>query len=100
MTGITPWRSSQSSLAGLARPITVAPARRASWTAIEPTPPAAPATTTTSPGFGATARTVAYAVKPTTNSAPAASHGTPAGLAIRFPASTTTYSAWLARLSV
>ena len=37
---------------------------------------------------------------PTTNSEPAASHGTPAGLAVRFPASTSTYSAWLARLSV
>jgi len=40
-------------------PITVVPARRASWTASEPTPPAAPATTTVSPGLRATARTAA-----------------------------------------
>ena len=47
-----------------------------------------------------TARTAAYAVVPATNSAPASSHGTPAGLAVRCCSSTTTYSAWLARLSV
>ena len=37
---------------------------------------------------------------PATNSAPATSQGTPAGLPVRCCASTTTYSAWLARLSV
>jgi hypothetical protein len=78
----------------------VAPARRASWTASEPTPPAAPETTTVSPSVSATARTAAKAVAPTTFSAPATSHGTPAGLAVRSCSSTTTYSAWLARLSV
>ena len=37
---------------------------------------------------------------PATQSAPATSQGTPAGLAVRFCSSTTAYSAWLARLSV
>src|SRR2546429_9147636 len=38
-TGITPWLFSHSWLLSLARPMTVAPLRRASWAAIEPTPP-------------------------------------------------------------
>src|SRR5690348_14325479 len=38
-TGITPWLFSHSWLFSLARPMTVAPVRRASWTASEPTPP-------------------------------------------------------------
>src|SRR5580700_3601466 len=80
--------------------MTVAPASRASWTEIEPTPPDAAETTTVSPPVRPTARTAAYAVVPATNSAPAASHGTPAGLAVRCCSPTTTYSAWLARLSV
>src|SRR5690242_4971299 len=80
--------------------MTVAPARLASWTVTEPTPPAAPDTTTVSPEVSATARTAAHAVAPATNSAPATSHGTPAGLAVRFAASASTYSAWLDRLSV
>jgi hypothetical protein len=87
-------------LASLARPITVAPVRRASWTAIEPTPPAAPDTTTVSAAVSPTARTAANAVAPATNSAPAMSHGTAAGLGVRCSASATAYSAWLARLSV
>ena len=49
---------------------------------------------------GATARTVATPVTPATNSAPATSHGTSAGLAVRLATSVSTYSAWLARLSV
>src|ERR1700733_11561011 len=77
----------------------MAPDCRASWTAIEPTPPAAPETATVSPPVRPTARTAAYAVVPATNSAPASSHGTPAGLAVRCCSSTTTYSAWLPRLS-
>jgi hypothetical protein len=86
-------------LDGLARPITVAPFRRASWTAIEPTPPAAPETTTVSPGWTRAARTMAHAVKPATGIAPATSQGRPAGLAARFAASATVYSAWLDRVS-
>jgi hypothetical protein len=80
--------------------MTVAPACRASWTAIVPTPPAAPATTTVSPSPTPTARTMATAVVPATFSEPATSQGTAAGFAVRFPVSATTYSAWLARLSV
>jgi hypothetical protein len=38
-------------LAGLAMPITFAQALLASWTAIEPTPPAAADTATVSPGW-------------------------------------------------
>ena len=53
-----------------------------------------------SPSVRPTARTAAYAVAPATNSAPATSQGTPAGLAVRCCSSATTYSAWLARLSV
>jgi hypothetical protein len=87
-------------LAALARPITVAPARRASWTAITPTPPAAPATTTVSPSVSPTACTAAHAVDPATNSAPAASQDTAAGFGVRFAASARAYSAWLDRLSV
>src|SRR6266571_5326664 len=71
-----------------------------SWTANTPTPPPAPAITTASPAVGATARTVANPVTPATNSPPATAHGTSGGFAVRLAASTTTYSAWLARLSV
>ena len=39
-------------------------------------------------------------MKPATGRAPATSHGTAAGFAARLVASTRTYSAWLARLSV
>src|SRR5580704_2594537 len=41
-TGITPWLFSHSWLLSLARPMTAAPVRRASWTASEPTPPGGP----------------------------------------------------------
>src|SRR6201996_2492536 len=94
---MTPCRVSQSWLDGPARPIPVAPLRLASWTAIEPTPPAAPETTTVSPGLTSTARTMAQAVKPATGIAPATSQGRPAGLGARFAASATVYSAWLER---
>src|ERR1700733_7328564 len=97
---MTPCPASHGWGASLASPITVAPACRASWTAIEPTPPAAPEIATVSPPVRPTARTAAYAVVPATNSAPASSQGTPADLAVRCCSSTTTYSAWLARLSV
>src|SRR5580704_3985501 len=97
---MTPCPASHSKLAWPASPITVASARRASWTASEPTPPAAAETTTVSPSVRLTAWTAAYEVAPTTNSAPATSQGTPAGLGVRCCSSTTTYSAWLARLSV
>src|ERR1700761_507285 len=90
---------SHSWLGSLARPMTVAPASRASWTAITPTPPAAPATTTGSPEPAPTARTMATAVVPATLSAPATSHGTAGGFGGRSWASATTYSAWLARVS-
>ena len=56
--------------------------------------------TTASPAVGATARTVATPVTPATNSAPATSHGTAAGFAVRLAVSTSTYSAWLVRLLV
>src|SRR5579875_843263 len=98
-TGITPWALSQPWLASPARPITVAPARLASCTVIEPTPPAAPETTSVSPGRSATARTAAQAVNPATGSAPATSQGTFAGFGVRLAASTTAYSAWLDRVS-
>src|ERR1700728_5349861 len=62
---------------------------------MEPTPPAAPETTTVSPAFRATLRTAAYAVVPATNRAPACSHDTFAGRRTRLPVSTTTSSAWL-----
>src|SRR5918996_3692627 len=99
-TGFTPCAASQSWLAGPAMPITSAPVRLASWTTIDPTPPAAPDTATVSPGFGDTARTEAYAVHPATANDPPTSHETFAGLVVRFCASTITYSAWLARPSV
>ncbi|MFD0521576.1 hypothetical protein [Paractinoplanes durhamensis] len=56
---MTPTDRNQAALASLAMPTTCAPALRASWTAIEPTPPAAPLTTTVSPAAGCTARTAA-----------------------------------------
>ena len=80
--------------------MTVAPVRRASCTTSEPTPPAAPETTTVSPSPRSTERTAAQAVVPATNRPPATSHGTPSGRRARSPASTTTSSAWLARLWV
>src|ERR1700749_3067658 len=79
--------------------MTVDPARPASCTVIDPTPPAAPDTTSVSPALSATARTAAHAVNPATGSAPATSHGTAAGLGVRCDASTTAYCAWLARVS-
>src|ERR1019366_6949874 len=97
---MTPCPESHAWFGSLARPITVAPARLASWTAIEPTPPDAPATTTVSPALRPAARTAAYAVVPATNSAPATSHDTPSGFAVRLATAATAYSAWLARLSV
>src|SRR5689334_4715688 len=99
-TGTTPWPRNQSWFRSLASPITVAPRRRASWTASEPTPPAAPETTTVSPGRGSTANTVAYAVVPATYSDPATSQGSPSGRWVSATSSTTTYSAWLALLWV
>ena len=66
---------------------------------IEPTPPAAPDTTSVSPDCSPTARIAAHAVNPTTGSAPATSHGRLAGFGVRLAASTTTYSAWLDRVS-
>src|SRR5450432_1381618 len=80
--------------------MTRAPVRTASWTANTPTPPPDPAITTDSPAVGVTALTVATPVAPATNSAPATSHGTSAGFDVRLAASTSTYSAWLARLLV
>jgi hypothetical protein len=77
-------------LASLAMPTTVAPALRASWVASEPTPPAAPLTTTTSPAVGCTARTAAYAVTPTTNSPPARIQSSASGLRVRWSAGTST----------
>src|SRR5437667_5672892 len=97
-TGITPWLFSHSWLFSLARPMTVAPVRRASWTASEPTPPAAPEMTTVSPSLGWTAWTAPHAVVPATYRPPAASHETFSGLRVRSPASTRTSSAWEARL--
>src|ERR1700760_279728 len=86
---MTSCRMSQSWLDGPARPITVAPARLASCTAIEPTPPAAPETTTTSPGPMATAWTIAQAVNPATGIAPATSQGRPDGLGGRLAGAAT-----------
>src|SRR5580693_9502107 len=80
-------------------PTTVAPARLASWTVSEPTPPAAAETATVSPVLRFTARRAAHAVKPATPSAPATSQGTSAGLPARLSASTTAYSAWADRVS-
>src|SRR5580658_9836912 len=93
---MTPWSVSHLWFAAPARPITVASAFLASCTAIEPTPPAAPETTTVSPGLRATLRTAAYAVVPATNREPACSHDTFLGRGTRLPDSTTTNSAWLA----
>src|SRR5690349_10607134 len=94
-TGITPCPASHSWLSRPATPITVAPADFASWTAIEPTPPAAADTTTVSPGDSETARTAAYAVVPATYREPATSHGTAGGRGVRLPCPTTTNRAWL-----
>src|ERR1700733_7447254 len=80
--------------------MTVAPVRRASWTASEPTPPAAPEMTTVSLSAGWTACTAPDAVAPATNRPPATSHETFSGLRVRSPASTRTSSAWEARLFV
>src|SRR5262249_13102270 len=60
--------------------ITRAPMRRAISTAAEPTPPAAPRTTTWSPGrTSATLRSASYAVAYTTGNAAAAARSTPSG---------------------
>src|SRR5580698_10578912 len=83
-SGLIPCAASHWWLAGLAMPITCAPFRVASWTVIDPTPPAAPDTATVSPFFGDTARTDAYAVLPATANDPATSHDTFAGLMVRF----------------
>src|ERR1700733_807762 len=92
---MTPWSESHLWFAAPARPITLASAFLASCTAIEPTPPAAPETTTVSSVSRATLRTAAYAVVPATNRAPACAHETFAGRGTRSPAPTTTNSAWL-----
>src|ERR1700757_4740995 len=81
-TGITPWLFSHWWLLSLARPMTVAPVRRASWTASEPTPPAAPEMTTVSPSLGGTAWPAPHAVTPATYRPPAASHETFFGLCV------------------
>src|ERR1700712_2565449 len=62
-------------------PITWAPALRASCTVSEPTPPAAPLTTTVSPACGWTARTAANAVTPATKRPPARIQSRARGLA-------------------
>jgi hypothetical protein len=56
---VTPTERSQDALFSLAMPMTSAPVLRASCTVSEPTPPAAPLTTTVSPATGCTARTEA-----------------------------------------
>src|SRR5712664_3535694 len=84
-TGTTPWLFSHSWLLSPARPMTVAPVRRASWTASEPTPPAAPEMTTVSPSLGWTACTAPHAVAPATNRPPATSHETFSGLRVSTP---------------
>src|SRR6185312_3373484 len=99
-TGTTPRAVSQAWFGLLASPITVAPRRRASCTASDPTPPAAPEMTTVSAGPGSTANTVAYAVVPATYNDPATSQGSPAGREVSATSSTTTNSAWLALLRV
>src|SRR3954454_10799846 len=97
-TGTTPRSFSQAWFRSLASPITVAPRRRASCTASDPTPPAAPDTTTVSAGPGSTANTVAYAVVPATYNDPATSQDSPSGRVTTSTSSTTTNSAWLALL--
>src|ERR1700733_4362619 len=92
---MTPWSMSHVWFAAPATPITLASAFLANCTAIEPTPPAAPETTTVSSVSRATLRTAAYAVVPATNRAPACAHETFAGRGTRSPAPTTTNSAWL-----
>ena len=62
-----------------------------------PTPPAAAETATVSPGRGATARTAAYAVAPTTYSEPAASQLNWGGLWISWLTGTAVWVAWLDR---
>src|SRR6202167_3548830 len=62
---------------------------------MDPTPPAAPETTTVSPALRATLRTAAYAVVPATNRPPACSHDTFRGRGTRLPDSTSANSAWL-----
>src|SRR5215468_4308025 len=99
-TGTTPRSANQWWFRLLASPITVAPRRRASCTASDPTPPAAPEMTTVSPGPGSTANTVAYAVVPATYSDPATSQDSLAGREVSATSSTTTNSAWLALLWV
>src|SRR3954471_13996323 len=99
-TGTTPRSFSQAWFGSLASPMTVAPRRRTSCTARDPTPPAAPDTTTVSAGPGSTANTVAYAVVPATYNDPAASQDNPSGRGVRFTSLTTTNSAWLALLWV
>jgi hypothetical protein len=68
-----PWSVSHLRLLSPARPIALAPAFRANCTAIEPTPPAAPETTTVSPGLRPTRRTAAQAVVSITKRVPACS---------------------------
>ena len=62
---------------------------------MNPTPPAAPETATTSPCFSPTDCMVAQAVVPATYREPAASHGTFAGLGTTWSAGRPTASAWL-----
>ena len=72
-------------------PSTVAPARRASWTAIDPTPPAAAETATVSPAPAPTARIVATAVTPVSQA--------PYAACPRAAAAVQTAATWSARCS-
>src|SRR6202012_194353 len=94
-TGSTPWARSHSALPDDAIPNTRTSRSVNSCTTRLPTPPAAAETATVSPGCGATARTAAYAVAPTTYSEPAASQLNSAGLRISWSTGTATWVAWL-----
>src|SRR5271166_1006218 len=94
---MTPCARSQSALPGPAMPSTRALRRTNSCTTRLPTPPAAAETATVSPGWGATERTAAYAVAPTTYSEPAVSQLNWVGLWINWFTGTAVWVAWLDR---
>src|SRR5207247_6891000 len=83
-TGIMPWLFNHSWLLSLARPMTVAPVRRASWTASE-RPPGGSRDDDGLALLGLDGVYRPHAVVPATNRPPAASQETFSGLRVRSP---------------
>jgi hypothetical protein len=94
MTWSAPIERTSSSWAVPATPVTWAPNVLASWTANDPTPPAAPMTSTVCPGWTApSSRTAWRAAKPEMGTAAACSKLRLAGMGTRWSSGTLAYSA-------